>query len=117
MRSYLGEAISRYEYYFTKNGWVKFASNDGCIDEIRFDKKDISVIFMEDLREHITDFIMLGKTKRYLKVSYRHCYVYTTSLKTSALVNDIKRLGEQNNVEDKEVLAYIRFLKTNNFII
>ena len=124
MKSRLTKAISRYEYYFTRNGWLKSATKNECVDKIRFDKKDVTIIFDEDLREWVTSLEIYFSKKilflagfRYLTPKGFDVDIINTSFYVTDLLNDLRAIGTRNCAEEQEVLAYIRFLKTNNFII
>lgn len=125
-KSSLSKALSGYVYYFSRSGWKKGEKIcPRCYEEYSFEKGDQKIEFCEDLREYITLLSIYDHGEQVFCAGFRDLTpkgisvdIFTKiSADTEGLTWDLKALGTKNCVEEKEVLAYIRFLKHNGFIL
>ena len=110
----LQKAVKNYLHLL--KGWNASYQTDSDLVEISFNKNEITIIFSEDLREHITNFSVLHPKKRIAKVYYRKCFVSPDVLGSKELVDSINALGKEGNKELQEVKIYFNFLLKNNIL-
>lgn len=113
-RTPLEKALEQHEHLI--EDWKKNYSNDGAIEEYIFIKGDFEIIFQEDLREHIINFKVLHPSKRYIKVCFRECSVFSTELEVEELIYSLEKLKGFNNKEKEEIAIYFNFLEKNNIL-
>ena len=87
--------------------WEKQEYKDVGFVMVKFHKDNYTVVFEEDLREHIINFTILHPLKKIIKIYFREC-LYADWL------FELKQLG--NTVDEQaELKAYINFLMLNHF--
>ena len=110
----LKKAVKRYLHFLKE--WEISYQTDPNIEEISFRKNETTLVFSEDLREHIVNFSVLHPKKRILKVEYRKCLISPDVLGGEDLIASLNALGEKGNKELQEVKIYFDFLLKNNIL-
>ena len=92
--------------------WEKQEHKD--VGMVKFHKDNYTVVFEEDLREHIINFTILHPLKKIIKIYFRECLYADKILQINDLLFELKQLG--NTVDEQaELKAYINFLMLNHF--
>lgn len=94
--------------------WEKQEDKDVGFVVVKFHKDNYTVVFEEDLREHIINFTILHPLKKIIKVYFRECLYADKILKINDLLIELKQLGNTVN-EQAELKAYFNFLMLNHF--
>ena len=94
--------------------WKKQEDKDAGFVVVKFHRGNYTIVFEEDLREHIINFTVLHPLKKIIKVDFRECLHADKTLQIHDLLFELKQLG--NTVDEKaELKAYVNFLILNNF--
>lgn len=95
--------------------WNVECDNDGCIDCVVISKGDVKISFSEDLREHITNMVLMRGNSS-LRVDFRFVSVHGDFVNVDVLQSGLHKLKRQNCVEKEEIFLYFRFLSSNKIL-
>lgn len=96
------------------NGWTnEYHKSDGE-ETFTLRKDELTIIFIEDRREHIINFKILHPQKRMVNVEFREVKYMDKSLDMENLKLELDNLIGPN--EKAEVDIFIRFLSINKII-
>lgn len=95
--------------------WNVECDNDGCVDCVVISKDDVKISFSEDLREHITNMVLMRGNSS-LRVDFRFVCVHGDFVNVDVLQSGLNKLKYQNCVEKDEIFLYFRFLSSNKIL-
>lgn len=113
-RSALQRALEKYQTLFC--GWRQQHHRNAGVEECIFQKGDVTIIFQEDLREHVVNLFVYHPHGRIGKVLYRQLDHGELDADLTWLKSALKELGSKSSVEQREVDLYIRFLQLINIL-
>ncbi len=109
--SALQKALNRHNTIFIN--WERDYYKSDCVEEYIYKNYDITIIFQEDLREHIVNLTVTHTQKKIIKVHYRNASYGDNLIGIMQLNKFLIDVKDKNNIENDEVNAYIDFLKSN----
>ena len=95
--------------------WNVECDNDGCVDCVVMSKNDVKISFSEDLREHITNMVLMRGNSS-LRVDFRFVSVHGNFVNVDVLQSGLYKLKRQNCVEKEEISLYFCFLSSNKIL-
>lgn len=96
-------------------GWNVECDNDGCVDCVVMSKNDVKISFSEDLREHITNMVLMRGNSS-LRVDFRFVSVHGDFVNVDVLQSGLHKLKRQNCVEKEEIFLYFCFFSSNKIL-
>ena len=112
--SALQKALNNHETIFMN--WKRDYYKSNCIEECIYRNHEFTIIFQEDLREHIINLTVTHPQKKIVKIHYRNASYGDNLIGVLQLNKFLMDLENKNNIENDEVNAYIDFLKVNDIL-
>lgn len=113
-KSRLNKFLYPYDTLFYS--WDKKIIVDDCIDKIILKKGDISITFVEDLREHIVNMCLTRRNQEICVVFFRKVILHENFLGADELKKELSYFENKNNIEQLEIRTYVDFLKVNQVV-
>ena len=114
IRSALQKSLLIYSELFTD--WESQHYRSDCVEECIYKKDEITIVFQEDLREHIVNLFVTHFQRRIIKVYFGHILYQDNSLHTSKLRNFLSVSNNKTNSEKEAIAEYIDFLIDNKIL-
>lgn len=112
--SALQKALNYHNAVFV-NWKYDYFKSDGT-EECIYTNNEFTIIFQEDLREHIINLTVTHPQKKIIKIYYRNASYGDNLIGVLQLNKFLMDVENKNNIENDEVNAYIDFLKVNDII-
>ena len=112
--SALQKALNHHNTVFVNWKYDYFKSD--AIEECVYTNNDVTIIFQEDLREHIVNLTVSHPQKKIIKVYYRNASYGDNLIGITQINKFLVEVRNKNNIEYDEINAYINFLKSNDIL-
>ena len=96
--------------------WKSEHYKSDCVEECIYKKGETTIVFQEDLREHVVNLFVTHFQRRIIKVYFGCILFHDKSLSITKLKDFLSKTNDKTNIEKEAIGEYVDFLLINKII-